>query len=188
MINGVNIPTLVDTTVNNTTNITNNNSYISGNSGIVFAGISGLPQFTGTLGITGVGGITVSLVSGNGAYGFSGLFNISGRTPVGTYYFIFPSTVDTVSNNLIPDLYTDEANTGYEFAATLKTACQGQSILGFFNKNGSNLFSFEVPTGVTKFTSGVNVSLISGDVLTAGLTQVGSTTAGTTLAVSINVK
>lgn len=171
------------TTVNNNTN----NFFLSGNQGIVSAGISGIPQFTGTMGITGLGGITVSLDTTN-SYGFSGLFQISGRVPIGSYFFVFPSTIDTVSNNLIPDLYADEANTGYEFAATLKTACQGQSILGFFNKNGSSLFNFEVPTGITKFTSGINISIASGDVITAGLTQVGSTTAGTTLAVSINVK
>lgn len=189
-VQGVNIPFLVETTVvNNDNSVTNTtNNYISGNAGIVLAGISGSPTFTGSFGLTGVGGITVSLTSGINAYGFSGLFNISGRAPIGGYYFVFPSTIDTSSNNLIPDLYANEPNTAYEFAATLKVPCSGQPIIGNVKKNGSNFFAFTVPTGVTLTTSGINLSIASGDVLTTSLSQVGSTSAGTTLTVSINVK
>lgn len=190
MINGVNIPYLVDTVVNNFDNSVTNttNNYISGNAGIVFAGISGSPTFTGSFGLTGLGGVNVSITSGNNAYGFSGLFSISGKPVVGSYYFVFPSTIDTSSNNLIPNLYAGEANTAYEFVATLKIPCSGQPILGNINKNGSNFFAFTVPTGVALTTSGINLSIMSGDILTATLSQVGTTSPGTTLAISINVK
>lgn len=188
-VQGVNIPFLVDTVVNNVDNsVTNNSSFYVSGGGIIQAGISGVGLFSGSMGMTGLGGITVSLVSGNNGYGFSGLFQISGRNPVGTYYFVFPSTVDTTSNNLIPNLYSNELNTAYEFAATLKIPCSGQPIIGNVNKNGSNLFAFTVPTGVTQTTSGINFSIASGDVLSASLSQVGTTHAGTTLTVSINVK
>jgi hypothetical protein len=109
--------------------------------------------------------------------------------PKGSYGFVFPGTIDIVSNNLIPDYYSCENNTAFEWGATLKVPCSGQPILGNILKNGSNLFAFTVPTGVRQVTSGLpNLAIASGDVLSASLSQVGSTNAGTTLTLSINVK
>lgn len=108
--------------------------------------------------------------------------------PKGSYYFVLPGTIDTASNNSIPDMYCGENNIAYEWAATLKVPCSGQPILGNIKRNGTNIVAFTVPTGVTQVTSGVNFTITSGDVLAASLSQVGTTSAGTTLTLSINVK
>lgn len=72
-LNGDTVITNIDNRVTN-----NNNFFISGTGGLIAAGISGSPLFTGTLGITGIGGMSVTLQTGLSASGFSGLFVISG--------------------------------------------------------------------------------------------------------------
>lgn len=186
--NGINIPNLVDTTVINTTVINNFNTTISGSGiGVAAIAVSGKPSVQGTIGATGLGGIKVDLLSGVGAFGFSGLLTFSGAVPFGTYFFAIPDVLTTSNNSLIPDLYVNDGSNLYEFTATLKTAAQGQGVSGFVTKNGTNLFGFLVPTGVTKYNTPVAFSVISGDVLSATLSQVGTTTPGTTLTLGINV-
>lgn len=79
---GLNIPFLGNTVVNNNQVTNNTNFFLSGTNGIVSAGISGQPQFTGTLGLRDLGQLVITYTTGISAYGFSGLFTISGKEPL----------------------------------------------------------------------------------------------------------
>lgn len=108
------------------TNITNNSYFLSGTQGIVSAGLSGIPQFTGSLGLSGLGNISISLVTGDAAYGFSGLYLISGsggggggistQDVVHSFFLDFPFTGSGISESFYPKTWTF---TGVTLACTV---------------------------------------------------------------------
>jgi len=83
--------------------------------------------------------------------------------------------------------YFDASKTISQIRASVGTAPTGASIIVTVYKNGTSIGTTTIAASAFTATSAPATSVVSGDYVTASITQIGSTIAGSDLTVSLTI-